>query len=97
MFVLAVIAIPVVIFSGLFEADRLHLHHPVLTAHKNFAFAAMWLSLISIPILWFMRAKNYKFYQIMFFIVLFVVSTLVGLAAHQGGRMVYEYGVGVSQ
>ena len=97
MFVLAVIAIPVVIFSGLFEADRLHLHHPVLTAHKNFAFAAMWLTLISVPILWLISAKNNKFFQIIFFIVLFVASTLLGLAAHQGGRMVYEYGVGVNQ
>ena len=97
MFGLAVIAIPVVIFSGLLEADRLHLHHPVLTAHKNFAFAAMWLSLTVLPVFWFMRAKNNKLFQIMFLIVLFAVSTLVGLAAHQGGRMVYEYGVGVSQ
>ena len=97
MFVLAVIAIPVVIYSGLLEADRLHLHHPVLTAHKNFAFVAMWLSLITFPVLWFMRAKNNKFFEMLFLIVLFAVSSLVGLAAHQGGRMVYEYGVGVSQ
>ena len=97
MFVSAVIAMPVVIFSGLLEADRLHLHHPVLTAHKNFAFTALWLSLIALPVLWFMRAKNNKFFQIIFLIVLFAVASLVGLAAHQGGRMVYEYGVGVSQ
>ena len=97
MFVLAVIAIPVIIFSGLLEADRLHLHHPVLTVHKNFAFAAMWLSLIFLPVLWCMRAKNNNFFQIIFLIVLFAVSILVGLTAHQGGRMVYEYGVGVSQ
>ena len=97
MFVLAVIAIPVVVLSGLLEADRLHLHHPVLTAHKTFAFWASGISLATLPFFWFMRAENNKFFQIMFLIVLFVVSILAGLAAHQGGRMVYEYGVGVSQ
>ena len=97
MFVLAVIAIPIVILSGLSEANRLNLHHPILTLHKQFAFAAMWLSLIALPVLWFMRVKNNKFFQIMFLIVLFLLSSLVGLAAHQGGRMVYESGVGVSQ
>ena len=97
MFVLAVIAMPVVVLSGLFEADRLHLHHPVLNAHKLFAFWAMGISLAALPFLWFMRVKNSKFFQIIFLIILFAVSTLLGLAAHQGGRMVYEYGVGVSQ
>ncbi len=97
MFVLAVIAIPVVVFSGLLEANRLHLHHPVLNVHKLFAFWAMGLSLVALAFLWFMRIKNNKNFQITFLIVLFLVSSLVGLAAYQGGRMVYEYGVGVSQ
>ena len=97
MFVLAGIAIPVVVLSGLLEADHLHLYHPVLNAHKLFAFWAMGIALSALPILWFIRAKNNKYFQIMFLLVLFTVSTLIGLAAHQGGRMVYEYGVGVSQ
>ena len=97
MFVLAVISMPVIVFSGLLEADRLHLHHPVLDAHKRFAFTAMWLSLVALPILWFIRTKHIRIFQIMFLVLLFVVSSLLGLAAHQGGRMVYEYGVGVSQ
>ena len=97
MFVLAVLSMPVVVLSGLSEADRLHLHHPVLTAHKQFAFAAMWLSLGALPILWFIRTKHIRIFQIVFLVLLFVVASLLGLAAHQGGRMVYEYGVGVSQ
>ncbi len=97
MFVLVVITIPAIVYSGLLEADRLHLHHPVLTAHKNFAFAALWQSLIVLPVLWFMRVGNNKVFQISFLIVLFVLSSLVGLAAHQGGKMVYEYGVGINQ
>ncbi len=95
MFVLGVIAMPIVVLSGLQEADRLNLHHPVLTLHKQFAFAAMWLSLAALPILWLIRQK--KFFKVSFLILLIAVSGLLALAAHQGGRMVYEYGVGVSQ
>ena len=97
MFILGVLSLSVVIWSGLVEADRLHLNHPVLTAHKQFAFAAMWLSLGFLPVLWIMRSKNNKIFQISFLISLVIISSLLGLAAHQGGRMVYEYGVGVSQ
>jgi uncharacterized membrane protein len=97
MFILGVLSMSVVIWSGLVEADRLHLNHPVLTAHKQFAFAAMWLSLGFLPVLWIMRSKSNKVFQIAFLISLVIISSLLGLAAHQGGRMVYEYGVGVSQ
>ncbi|MCB9772643.1 MAG: hypothetical protein H6754_08870 [Candidatus Omnitrophica bacterium] len=97
MLILGVLSMSVVMWSGLLEAERLHLNHPVLTAHKQFAFAAMWSSLVALPILWVLRSKNIKIFQIVFLIVLIIVSSLLGLAAHQGGRMVYEYGVGVSQ
>lgn len=97
MFNLGVLSISVVVWSGLFEADRLHLNHPVLNAHKQFAFAAMWISLGALPLLWLIRFKNIRIFQIVFLVVLIIVSSLLGLAAHQGGRMVYEYGVGVSQ
>ena len=97
MFVLGVLSVPVIVWSGLLEADRLHLNHPVLTAHKQFAFAAMWVSLGALPVLLIIRSKNIKLFQNVFLFALILVSSLLGLAAHQGGRMVYEYGVGVSQ
>ena len=97
MFVLAVFSIPVVILSGLWEAQRLNLHHPILESHKKFAFTAMWVALAGLPLLWFIRAKTLKAFHIIFLILLIVLSTLLGLAAHQGGRMVFEYGVGISQ
>ena len=94
MFNLGVLSMSVVIWSGLSEADRLHLNHPLLTSHKQFAFAALWISLGALPVLWAMRLKNIKVFQIVFLVVLIILSSLLGLAAHQGGRMVYEYGVG---
>lgn len=97
MFILGVLSLPVVVWSGLSEAEHMHLSHPVLTAHKQFAFMAMWLSLAAFPVLWITRFKSDKVFQILFLIVLVIISSLLGLAAHQGGRMVYEYGVGVSQ
>ncbi len=96
MFILAVLSMPVIILSGLFEANRLNLHHPVLNAHKLFAFLAAGISWTALPLLWFIRRKGMRFFQIIFLILLIGVSTLLGMAAHQGGRMVYEYGVGVS-
>lgn len=97
MFILGILSMSVVIWSGLWEADRLHLNHPVLTAHKQFAFAAMWVSLGTLPVLWVMRLKKINVFQIIFLVVLVIISSLLGLAAHQGGIMVYEYSVGVSQ
>ncbi len=95
MFILAVLSMPVVVLSGLWEADRLHLHHSVLDMHKRFALTAMWLSMAALPVLWFIRDK--RVFPILFLIFLMIFSGLLGLAAHQGGRMVYEYSVGVSQ
>lgn len=97
MFVLGTLSLPVVVCSGLWEAAHLHLNHPVLTAHKQFAFAAMWLSWAALPVLFVMRFIDNKLFQIVFLMSLIIISSLLGLAAYQGGRMVYEYGVGVSQ
>lgn len=97
MFILGVLSVSVVVLSGLWEANRLHLNHPVLTAHKQFAFAAMWVLLVASPVLWVIRSKNIKIFQTTFLVVLIIISILLALAAQQGGKMVYEYGVGVSQ
>jgi len=95
MFILAVLSMPVVVLSGLWEVDRLHLHHPVLDMHKRLALTAMWLSIAVLPALWFIRDK--RVFPILLLIFLMIVSGLLCLAAYQGGRMVYEYSVGVSQ
>ncbi len=95
MFVLAVIAMPIVIFAGLFEAARLNLHHPVLNAHKTFAFWTVGVAFTGLMFLWLNHES--RFFRAIFLILLFVVSCLLTMTAYEGGRMVYEYGVGVSQ
>ena len=97
MFVMATVAMPIVALSGLWEADRLHLHHPVLEEHKQWAFAALFSSLAAVPVLWFLKSKNNKAFQALFLAVVLGVSFLLASAAHEGGEMVYEYGVGVSK
>ena len=87
--------IPIVVYTGLGEQERLHLHHPVLTQHKHFAILTLWISLGSLPVLWFLRRSSEEVFRNTFLVVLIVLSVTVMLAAHYGGRMVYEYSVGV--
>ena len=51
MYIFATVITPFVVLTGLQEADHLHLHHPVLTIHKNFALLTMWGSLVPQQIL----------------------------------------------
>ena len=88
---------PLVVLSGLEEADDLNLRHPILSWHKNFALWTMWFSLVSLPILWFIRKKISKSFSILFLTILVCVVVLVTLTAYNGGRLVYEYGVGSAQ
>ncbi len=97
IYVVATLITPLVVLTGLQEATHLHLGHPVLTIHKNFAFLTMWTSLISLPILWMVHKKNPKMLRLVFLIFLLSIVTLVAITGHNGGRMVYEYGVGMEQ
>lgn len=97
IFILAALVTPLVVRTGLWEAERLHLSHPVLELHQNFALWTMWTALMSCPILWYLKKAEAKFFHIFFFLVLISLVSFVSLTAHQGGRMVYEYAVGVEQ
>ena len=97
MYILATVITPFVVLTGLQEAEHLHLGHPVLTIHRNFALLTMWGSLVSLPILWLAKKKSEKVLRIIFIIFLLMIVGLVSITGHNGGRMVYEYGVGVDQ
>lgn len=96
IYVVAALLTPLVIRTGLWEETRLHLNHPVLTTHRTFALWTMWISLGSLPILWFMKQELSKYNRAVFVIFLLIIVSLVSITAHNGGRMVYEYGVGVA-
>ncbi len=97
MYIMATVITPFVVLTGLQEAERLHLSHPLLTIHRNFALLTMWGSLVSLPVLWLAKKKGEKVLRIVFIVFLLLLATFVSIAGHNGGRMVYEYGVGAEQ
>jgi len=97
LYIAAALMTPLVVRTGIWEQTRLHLSHPVLNQHRMFALWTMWVSLLSLPLLWFVKQKFSKYFHILFIVCLIGISTLVTLTGHNGGRMVYEYGAGVDQ
>ena len=92
----AVVFTPIVVLSGLSEQSRLHLNHPILTQHKTFALLTMWMATVSLPILWLLNKFFPKSFKNLFLLLLIILSITVSLAAFYGGKMVYEYSVGIS-
>lgn len=97
LFTVAALMSFVVVQTGLWEQSRLHLNHPVLTEHRLYGLLTMWVSLLSLPVLWVLRTRVPKYFRPVFFVVLIAVSVLVFLTAHEGGELVYEYGAGVEK
>ena len=97
MYIFAAVITPFVVLTGLQEAEHLHLSHPILTIHRNFALLTMWGSLISLPILWLAKKKGEKVLRIVFIIFFLTLAAFVSVTGYNGGRMVYEYGVGTEQ
>jgi uncharacterized membrane protein len=97
MYVLAALVTPLVVRTGMWEAERLNLSHPILESHRTFALWTMWLSLMSLPVLWSFKKWLPKYFRMLFVLFLIGVAGAVTLAGHNGGRMVYEYGVGVEE
>ncbi len=96
MYCFAAVLTPVVVYSGLMEQARVNLHHPVLALHKTFAFLTLWISLGSLPLLWAASKVSQKTFKNFFLIVLVSLSITVTMAGYYGGKMVYEYSVGVA-
>ncbi len=94
VYILATVITPFVVLTGFQEAAHLHLGHPILTIHKNFGLFTMWTSLISLPILWIINKKSPKILRAVFLTFLLIIAIFVTITGHNGGRMVYEYGVG---
>ena len=95
MYILAALSTPFVVQTGLWEEDALHLKHPVLERHEFFALWVMWVSLVSLPLLWFIRTKSSQYFRIAFVLCLILMVSWVMTTGYYGGRLVYEYGVGM--
>lgn len=97
LYVVAALMTPLVVKTGLWEAERLHLSHPLLNQHQQYALWTMWVSLMSLPVLWLLSRKYLRAFRIVFVVCLIAVSAAVTSAGHKGGEMVYEYGVGIEE
>lgn len=95
IYCLAALVTPGIVYSGLWEADRLHLHHPLLNQHRTFGLLTMWIALGSLPGVWFLQ-RFHKTFKMTFLILLIVLSLTVTIASFYGGQMVYKYAVGVN-
>ena len=96
LYVLATLTAPFAVMTGLREADELQLKHRVLDLHKNFGLLTMGISLVSLAVLWFFSKKNPAYFRIVFIVVLLLAVGFVSLTGFNGGRLVYEYGVGIA-
>jgi uncharacterized membrane protein len=97
MYVAAALITPFVVQTGIWEAERIKLHHPILDQHRQYALWLMWISLASLPFLWFTNRKAKKYFKALFVVFLIATVTFVSLTGDKGGQMVFEYGVGVEQ
>ncbi len=96
LYVVATLATSLTVMTGWLEAERHHLHHPLLEWHENLGFVTLGVSWAGWILLWFLKRDERMFRR--FFIILVVVIALtVTAGAYFGGRLVYEYGVGIVQ
>ena len=97
IYLLAAFLTPFVALTGLREANELHLVHRVLDLHRIFALSTMWLALASLLMLWNIKRRIAGFFRTAFLIVLILLASFVSIAAYHGGRLVYEYSVGIEE
>jgi len=97
IYIVAAVLTPLVVRTGIWEVEKLQINHPVLDKHRQFAIGTMWASLMSLPVLYFVKEKCSKYFRLIFLVFLIGTVSLVALTAEEGGEMVYEYGVGVEK
>ncbi len=97
MFVLGVSLLPLAVFTGLEEAEELKIKHPVAALHKNWALGTMGVSIVSILFFLFSLKRLARHLRLIFIGLLLLIVGFVVATAYNGGRLVYEYGVGVEE
>lgn len=97
-FIVAVLVTPLVVLTGALEAEHLHLSHRIANIHKICAFWTFGISSVSAIVLWIFKKKySKKLFRASFFILLILTAILVSMCGYFGGRLVYEYGIGIAE
>ena len=97
LYVLAACLAPFTVLTGWREAEELHLQHRILDIHRSFALLTMGGSLFSLPFLWFIQKKTPQAFRITFLLCLILIVGFITVTAYNGGRMVFEYGIGIEK
>jgi uncharacterized membrane protein len=95
LYVLASLVTPLAVWTGLADHERYDIHHPVLESHEELGLLTMWTALGSLIVLGIFARKLPRHFRTVFLAFLLLISGTVIATAHYGGRLVYEYGVGV--
>lgn len=94
-YILAVLSVFCAVFSALIEGESLM--HPVFYTHRALGWWTLVVGTLSLIILILIKKKALKSFRILFFIFLIIMASLVSITGYYGGRLVYEYGVGVEE
>ena len=93
VYIMAAFSLPWTALTGLGEASRLHLNHPVVWTHQNLGLALTGLVMLSLPVLW--RFRRHPRQRAIFLLICCAANGLMTAGAYFGGKLVYEYGIGV--
>lgn len=82
--------------TGWMETEHHHLiNHPILNVHRLLGLSATALAVTSAIVLAVLKKRKSRWFEILFLLSLFLIATEVAVGGYYGGRMVYEYGIGV--
>ena len=94
-YILAVLAAFAAVLSALIDGETLK--HTVFYTHRALGWWTLGIAFLSAPFLFYIKKKSLKLFKVLFFIFLIILASLVSLTGYYGGRLVYEYGVGVEE
>lgn len=77
--------------------DGEFLKHIIFYQHRTLGYATAGFGVLSLIILLLAKKKSKKFFRILFFLILLLTTGLVSATGFYGGKLVYEYGIGVAE
>lgn len=92
-YILGVVAAIAAILSALLENQTIK--HPVFYTHRVLGYWTLIVSFTAFLVLFLIRRKSIRLFRISFVVLLIITAVLVTITGYYGGRLVYEYGVGV--
>jgi uncharacterized membrane protein len=95
VYILAALSAPLALITGLIAEDAAHVHHYLLERHELCAYITLCTSWTGLLVLWIVSKKAPQYSRKVFLIFTLVLAAVVLLTGYYGGRMVYEYGIGV--